>query len=175
MLRTQIASVLVAVAVALAMVCSTGVAVMEDALQRLHFSAAVTSFSTGLIVAAVWLDDPNWQARLKALLIAVVLFVMNSVLSHSTARAIRVLNRNSSILSLIPNLNLNLIRLQGHKASPMDLLQFVVLVLVMTSGTVVVLTRDVTSQSIVVSIFGLILTVMLQGSPRPNVTFSQIV
>ncbi len=90
MLRTQIASVLVAVAVALAIVCSTGVAVMEDALQRLHFSAAVTSFSTGLIVAAVWLDDPNWQARLKALLIAVVLFVMNSVFSHSTARAIRV-------------------------------------------------------------------------------------
>jgi multisubunit Na+/H+ antiporter MnhG subunit len=90
MLRTQIASGLVGVAVALAVVCSTGVAIMEDALQRLHFSAAVTSFSTGLIVAAVWLDDPNWQARLKALLIAIVLFVMNSVLSHSTARAIRV-------------------------------------------------------------------------------------
>jgi uncharacterized MnhB-related membrane protein len=57
----------------------------------------------------------------------------------------------------------------------MDLLQFVVLVLVMTSGTVVVLTRDVTSQSIVVSIFGLILTVMFTVFQAPDVALSQIV
>lgn len=57
----------------------------------------------------------------------------------------------------------------------MALLQFVVLVLVMTSGTVVVLTRDVTSQSIVVSIFGLILTVMFTVFQAPDVALSQIV
>ncbi len=50
-----------------------------------------------------------------------------------------------------------------------------VLVLVMTSGTVVVLTRDVTSQSIVVSIFGLILTVMFTVFQAPDVALSQIV
>jgi uncharacterized MnhB-related membrane protein len=57
----------------------------------------------------------------------------------------------------------------------MVLLQFVVLVLVMTSGTVAVLTRDVTSQAITVSIFGLILTVMFTVFQAPDVALSQIV
>lgn len=85
-----VASVLVGIAVVLAIVCSIGLGIMGSALERLHFSAAVTSFSTGLIVLAVWLDDPDWQARLKVVLIGVMLFVMNSALSHATARAIRI-------------------------------------------------------------------------------------
>ena len=84
------ASILVGIAVAIAIACSIGIATMETALERLHFSASVTSFSAGLIAVAVWIDDPNWQARLKVLLVVIVLFVMNSILSHSTARAIRI-------------------------------------------------------------------------------------
>lgn len=86
----EIAAVLVAIAVALAIVCAYGVAIVNKALERLHFSASVTSFSAVLIAVAVWIDDPAWQARLKVALTALVLFVMNSVLSHATARAIRI-------------------------------------------------------------------------------------
>lgn len=85
-----IASVLVVIAVAIALVCSIGLAIVTKPLERLHFSSTVTSFSAVLITVAVWLDDPSWQSRLKVLLTAVVLFVMNSILSHSTARAIRI-------------------------------------------------------------------------------------
>lgn len=85
-----VAGVLVGIAVGLAIICGTGVAIMPDALDQLHFSSPVTSVSAGLIVIAVWIDDPTWQSRLKVLLVAIVLFVMNSILSHSTARAIRI-------------------------------------------------------------------------------------
>ncbi|HET6145221.1 MAG TPA: monovalent cation/H(+) antiporter subunit G [Candidatus Acidoferrales bacterium] len=86
----MIASILVSVSVALAIVSSIGLGIAKEAFERLHFSSAVTSFSAGLIVVAVWLDDPDWQSRLKVILVAVILFVMNSVLSHATARAIRI-------------------------------------------------------------------------------------
>ena len=86
----QIAGVLVGIAVALAVICGVGVAIVTKALERLHFSASVTSFSAVLIAVAVWIDDPTWQSRLKVALVALVLFVMNSILSHATARAIRI-------------------------------------------------------------------------------------
>lgn len=84
------ASILVWIAVGLAIVCAVGLAIMNTAFERLHFSSVLASFCTGLIVLAVWLDDPNWQARLKGLCVAILLFVMNAVLSHATARAIRI-------------------------------------------------------------------------------------
>ncbi len=86
----EIAAVLVGIAVAIAVGCAVGVAIVSNALERLHFSSTLTSFSAVLIVIAIWIDDPTWQSRLKAALIALILFVMNSILSHSTARAIRI-------------------------------------------------------------------------------------
>jgi monovalent cation/proton antiporter MnhG/PhaG subunit len=88
--HSSVAAVLVGMAVALALACSLGIAVMKNALERLHFSAPVTSFGVALIACAVWLDDPNWQARLKVVLIALIMFLMNAILSHATARAIRI-------------------------------------------------------------------------------------
>ncbi len=88
--HTTVAAVLVGIAVALALLCSIGVGIMKNPLERLHFSAPVTSFSVALIACAMWIDDPNWQARLKVALIAVIMFLMNAVLSHATARAIRI-------------------------------------------------------------------------------------
>ncbi len=86
-----LARILVGVASAVVIACSLGIALMKDALGRLHFPAVVTSVCVGLITAAVWLDDSSWQPRIKMSLIAVILFFMNSILSHATARAIRVL------------------------------------------------------------------------------------
>lgn len=85
-----IAACLVGIAVALAVACSLGIAVMRTALERLHFSAPLTSFGVALIAFAVWIDDPNWQARVKVILIAIIMFLMNAILSHATARAIRI-------------------------------------------------------------------------------------
>lgn len=89
-MHAHIAAILVGVATGLAIFCSVGLAIMQKALERLHFSAAVTSLGSGLMVLAVWIVDPNWQSRIKVSLVAIVLFLMNSVLSHSTARAIRI-------------------------------------------------------------------------------------
>jgi monovalent cation/proton antiporter MnhG/PhaG subunit len=87
---TLIASVLVWMGVALAIVSAIGLGIMKNAFERLHFNAIVVSFSTWLIILAVWIDDPSWQARLKSASIGVLLFLMNAVLSHATARAIRI-------------------------------------------------------------------------------------
>ena len=89
-MRNAITCTLLILGVALALLASLGVAAMPKALPRLHFSAIVASFSVGLITLAVWIADTDWQARLKMLVIAIVLFAANSILSHSTARAIRI-------------------------------------------------------------------------------------
>jgi monovalent cation/proton antiporter MnhG/PhaG subunit len=86
----HIAAVLVWIAVVLAIICAIGVAIVKNAFERLHFSSTVTSFSASLIALAVWIADPVWQSKIKVTLIALVLFLMNSILSHSTARAIRI-------------------------------------------------------------------------------------
>lgn len=83
-------AIMLGVAVLLALASSFGVLVMRDALQRLHFSTAVASLTAGLIVIAVWLDDPATEARIKATVVGLLLFVMNAVLTHATARAIYV-------------------------------------------------------------------------------------
>jgi monovalent cation/proton antiporter MnhG/PhaG subunit len=85
-----ITGALLAVAVALAIVCSIGVLVMRDAYQRLHFSAPVVTISMLLITIAVFIEEPDSQARIKVVLIFVLLLLMNSILSHATARAIRI-------------------------------------------------------------------------------------
>ncbi len=108
-----IASILVWIAVALAVVCAIGLAIMTTVFERLHFSAVLASFCAALIVIAVWLDDPDWQSRLKALCIAILLFVMNGVLTHATARAIRI--RQAKRLDIGPDEKILLIT-QEHPA-----------------------------------------------------------
>jgi monovalent cation/proton antiporter MnhG/PhaG subunit len=77
-------------AVLVAIVCSVGVMVMRDPFQRLHFSAPVVTFSTLLIAIGVWVEEKDPQARIKVVLIGVVLFLMNSVLTSATAKAVRI-------------------------------------------------------------------------------------
>jgi uncharacterized MnhB-related membrane protein len=57
----------------------------------------------------------------------------------------------------------------------MVILQLSVLLLVVVSGTIVVLTRDVISQPIVASVFGLVLAIMFMVFQAPDVALSQIV
>ena len=57
----------------------------------------------------------------------------------------------------------------------MPLLQLSILALVVISSSVVVFTRDVSSQPIVVSLFGLILAAMFMVFQAPDLALSQIV
>ncbi len=82
--------ILLGLAVGLALVCSFGMAIMRDAFQRLHFSASVVSFSSLFILIAVFLEESQAQARLKMVLIALLLFCLNAVLTHATAKATRI-------------------------------------------------------------------------------------
>lgn len=85
-----ITGTLLGIAVGLAIVCSIGLLVMRDAYQRIHFSSPIVTLSMLLICVAVFVEESDSQARIKAVLIYVLMLVMNSVLSHATARAIRI-------------------------------------------------------------------------------------
>jgi monovalent cation/proton antiporter MnhG/PhaG subunit len=81
---------LLSLAVLLCFLCSLGVLVMRDPYQRLHFTSPVTSLAIFFITIAVFIDDQELSSRLKVVLIALILFMMNAILSHATARAIRI-------------------------------------------------------------------------------------
>lgn len=85
-----VTGILLALAVGLALLCSLGLAVMRDPWQRLQFTTPVVAWSAGLIAVAVWLAEGDWQARIKVLLVAGLLFVMNAILASATARAARI-------------------------------------------------------------------------------------
>lgn len=83
-------AVLLGLAVGLAILCSFGMAIMRDAFQRLQFTPPVVFLSSLLIVIAVFLEESQAQARLKVVLVALLLFFLNAVLTHATAKAARV-------------------------------------------------------------------------------------
>ena len=89
-----ITGVLLGVAVAIAIVSSIGVAVMRDAFQRIQFSSPVVSISIPLIAVAVWIEEKDPQARIKVILIWILLLVMNSILTHASARAFHIRAKN---------------------------------------------------------------------------------
>ena len=84
-----ITATLLTIAVLLAWACSIGLLVMRDPYQRLNFSSPLT-ISVLCILATVWVEESAWQAKIKMTIIAVVVALMNSVLVHTTARAIRI-------------------------------------------------------------------------------------
>lgn len=81
---------LLAIALVVVWLCSLGLWAMRDPFQRLQFNSPVVTIAAFCVLVAVWLEDPAWQSKIKMTIIAVLLAVMNSVLSHGTARAIRI-------------------------------------------------------------------------------------
>jgi monovalent cation/proton antiporter MnhG/PhaG subunit len=79
--------VLLALCVLFALVSAIGLWAMRDPFQRLHFLALPSGFSALFVTVAVLLHDPQKQAALKVAITALVLFAMNAVLTHATARA----------------------------------------------------------------------------------------
>ncbi len=73
----------------LTLICAIGMALMRDPLQRLHFIAPPTALGAPLITLAVFLDEPQLQAGFKTAAVTFLLILINGVVTHATARAVR--------------------------------------------------------------------------------------
>ena len=81
------AGVLIALAVFFCLVGALGVLRMRDAYQRLHYLSLPCSVAGWLVAGAVLIAEKQKQAGVKAVLIALVLFAINAVVTQATARA----------------------------------------------------------------------------------------
>jgi monovalent cation/proton antiporter MnhG/PhaG subunit len=62
---------------------------MREPMQALHYLSLPASIGGVFLVIAVFLEEGSTQISWKTLLIAGILFVINSVGAHATARAFR--------------------------------------------------------------------------------------
>jgi monovalent cation/proton antiporter MnhG/PhaG subunit len=80
--------------VAVELACCVGVLVMDDAYDKLHYLGPATIVGPLAIAAAVVVRESLSQAGIKALLTAGLLIVASPVLSHATARALYIRQRD---------------------------------------------------------------------------------
>jgi multisubunit Na+/H+ antiporter MnhG subunit len=80
---------LLVLAVASAAVCVLGLLAGRAAIDRLHYAGAATSVPPALIAAAVVADQGISAPSLNAIVVALLLLVLGSVLTHATARVAR--------------------------------------------------------------------------------------
>lgn len=83
-------NILLFVLLAITIFCCIALVFVQDFFNRLHYLAPVTSVSITLLLLAVAVKSGWGQATIKTLLIWFVLLLINSVLTHATARAARV-------------------------------------------------------------------------------------
>ena len=81
---------LLALAALMAFFSALGVMVMRDPFQRMHYPAVAVTFCSLLIIAAVWIYEKDPQARIKVILIGLILYVMNAILTSASAKAVRI-------------------------------------------------------------------------------------
>jgi multicomponent Na+:H+ antiporter subunit G len=80
---------LLIIATASVALTSLGVLVSRDPYQRMHFLAPAATVGTVCVAVAILLHESMSQLGIKTLISAGVLFLMNPVLTHATARAAR--------------------------------------------------------------------------------------
>jgi multicomponent Na+:H+ antiporter subunit G len=78
---------LLAVTIACIALSVIGVLLTRNVYERLHYLSGVGAIGVFFLAAAVWLRHGLSEGAVKALLIAIILFLTNSVLTHATARA----------------------------------------------------------------------------------------
>lgn len=82
-------NVLLALGVALELLCCLGVVVMRTTYDRLHYAAAGTTIPAFLVLAAVLVHEGFTAGGLDAIAAVGLLFALNPVLVVATARAAR--------------------------------------------------------------------------------------
>lgn len=75
--------------VAAELVCCVGVAVARTVYDRLHYAAAGTAVGPFLILAALLVREGLSSQGLQSIAAVALLFLLNPVLVHATARAAR--------------------------------------------------------------------------------------
>lgn len=84
---------LLALTVASVLLSVIGLVVSENVYRQLHFLAPAATIGVVAAAAAIVIQEGLGQAGVKAILTAAVLFVMNPILTHATARAARAQER----------------------------------------------------------------------------------
>jgi monovalent cation/proton antiporter MnhG/PhaG subunit len=85
---------LVGFGVVVELACCIGVLVMDDAYDKLHYLGPAAIVGPLFIAAAVVVRESLSQAGIKALLTAGLLIIASPVLSHATARALYIRQRD---------------------------------------------------------------------------------
>jgi multicomponent Na+:H+ antiporter subunit G len=86
-MRDAAATVLLVAGTAVGLLACLGVLLMRDALDRLHYTGALTAAAL-LIGAAVLVRESFSLIGDRAIIVAVLVLVTNPVLTHVTARAL---------------------------------------------------------------------------------------
>jgi multicomponent Na+:H+ antiporter subunit G len=87
--RDLIEYVLLTLGVGIELMCALGVLVMRNVYDRLHYVGAA-AFGVLLVALAVLVRDSFSVIADKALLVAVLILATGPIMSHATARALRV-------------------------------------------------------------------------------------
>lgn len=87
--KSIVEAVLLGIMVLCCWIGSLGMLRMRDPFQKLHYASLPASVGVVALTVAVWISAGWNQASWKMMLIAFVLFGINSVGAHATARAFR--------------------------------------------------------------------------------------
>lgn len=85
--REIIIAVLLGLGVLIELLCAVGVLVMRNPFARLHYLAPATTLGPLAIAAAVLVAESEAQAKIKSVLVALVILATGPILTHATARA----------------------------------------------------------------------------------------
>jgi monovalent cation/proton antiporter MnhG/PhaG subunit len=83
----SVEGVLLAATVMCVGLSAVGVLLAGDVYERLHYLSGIGAVGVFLLAAAVWVRHGLSLGAVKTLLIAIIIFFTNSVLTHATARA----------------------------------------------------------------------------------------
>jgi multicomponent Na+:H+ antiporter subunit G len=85
---------LLAVGVIVELLCCVGVLVMDDAYDKLHYLGPAAIVGPLAVAIAIVVRESFSQAGIKALLTAGLLLIASPVMSHATARALYIRQRD---------------------------------------------------------------------------------
>ena len=88
-MRPLSVDILLALAVFTEIVCVVGVFASATVFDRLHFSGATSAVAPFLVMAAMIVEQRDHNPAWNAVFDALALFLLNSTLSHATARVAR--------------------------------------------------------------------------------------
>lgn len=86
----MIVPILVYAGAGIALICSWLMLRMRDEYQMMHFISPPASVSAILITIAIFVQRGARPESFKAVFITLILLLMNSVVTHATARAFRI-------------------------------------------------------------------------------------